>query len=456
MKQMQDIGCQHFHDLLSRSFFQWSSNGKSRCVMHDLTNDLARYVSKEICFQLGNKLEDAKSCAKTRHSSFIRHQYEIWQKFEGCVDMMGLRTFLALPSMAKGRSYLTGKVLYDLVPKLKRLRLLSLAGYEFVGLPSSIGVLKHLRYLNLSYTAIERLPKSIGELFNLQILRLRGCKELIELPFEIGTLVNLQCFDISGTDKLKEMPVQIGNLTRLRTLTKFIVGKGKGLKLTELKKFSQLQGKLHITGLQNVVDIRGADFASLKEKQGPEVLELTWTNASFCSRNPNHEVQVLDSLQPLENLLKLSVKSFGGIEFSSWIGDPTFANMVWLNLCNCHNITSLPPLGRLPSLKELRINGMNEVKEIGVEFYGNGSSFPSLETLKIEDMLEWEQWSWSHDLNREAAIKFPSLHDLTISNCPKSLLGHCLAVFHLFENSILKNVRRQFSEMWVISPLLLP
>ncbi|KAJ9158620.1 hypothetical protein P3X46_024185 [Hevea brasiliensis] len=428
MKQMQDVGCEYFHDLLSRSFFQQSSSDKSLYVMHDLMNDLAQSVTKETCFHLGDKLDNTNLCAKIRHSSFSSHWHDTWQRFEGFHKVMGLRTFLALPIMKglHGKSYISSKVLQDLVPKLKCLRVLSLSGYHIVELPNSIGALKHLRYLNVSYTAIKKLPESVTELFNLQTLILCGCQYLTKLPSGIGNLINLQCLDITGTDELKEMPLQIGNLANLHTLTKFTVGEDNGLKIIELKNFPHLSGLLHISGIENVLNIREAEFASLKDKHRLEQLDLEWAIDSSSSRNPSDEVQVLNSLRPPQNLLRLSIKSFGGTEFPSWIA--AFTKIARLELWNCSNITLLPPFGQLPSLEELSMRGMNGVKRVGMEFYGDGSSFTSLKTLTMVDMLELEQWSWSHDQNGEASVTLPILHKLKLRNCPKlvSELPNCL------------------------------
>ncbi|KAJ9158622.1 hypothetical protein P3X46_024187 [Hevea brasiliensis] len=421
VKQMQDVGCEYFHDLLSRSFFQQSSSDKSLYVMHDLMNDLAQSVTKETCFHLGGKLDNMNSCAKVRHLSFTSHLYDTWQRFEGFHEATGLRTFLALPIMRGWcGNHLTSKLLQDLVPELKCLRVLSLSGYSFVELPNSIGALKHLRYLNLSYTQIERLPESVTELLNLQALILRGCQCLTELPLGIGNLISLLFLDISGTKKLKEMPLQISNLANLRTLTKFIVGEDNGLKIIELKNFPHLSGLLHISGIENVVNIQEAEFANLKEKQRLEQLDLEWAIDSSGSRNPSDDMQVLSSLRPPQNLLRLSIKSFGGTEFPAWIG--AFTKIEKLELWNCRNIMSLPPFGQLPSLVELSIRGMNRVKRLGMEFHGDGSSFTSLKTLTMVDMLELELWSWSHDRNEEASVTLPVLHKLELQNCPKLVI----------------------------------
>ena len=186
-KQMEELGHEYFHDLLSRSFFQQSSNSKSQYVMHDLMSDLSQFICGETCFVLDDKFEGAKSCGKVRHSSFTPQNMDIAQRFDVFYEMRSLRTFLALPKSRSSlrfsipHSYLSSKVLHDLVPQLTCLRVLSLAGYWLMDLPSSMGALKHLRYLNLSYTGIEMLPESVNKLLNLQTFRLKGCRKLLKI-----------------------------------------------------------------------------------------------------------------------------------------------------------------------------------------------------------------------------------------------------------------------------------
>lgn len=68
---LEEVGYDHFNDLVVRSFFQRSWSG-SRCfVMHDLVHDLATFTSEEFYFQsedLGR--ETGIIGAKTRHLSF--------------------------------------------------------------------------------------------------------------------------------------------------------------------------------------------------------------------------------------------------------------------------------------------------------------------------------------------------------------------------------------------------
>ncbi|XP_021684693.2 putative disease resistance RPP13-like protein 1 [Hevea brasiliensis] len=414
MEETEGLGHQYFDDLLSRSFFQQSNDNKSYYIMHDLIIDLARFVSRETCLHMVDKLESAKSYTKIRHLSFILHDRNTFQSLQSFYEMKSLRTFLSL-----NYTYLSSKVVHDLVPKLQCLRALSLTSYDFQVLPDSIGALKHLRYLDLSYTPIKRLPNSVDKLFNLQTLMLRHCVELIELPRGICNLLNLRYLDITGTSSLQEMPPHIGNLTGLCMLPKFIVGKCNR-RITELKKLSNLQGQLHITSLENVVDIGDADSANLKHKLGVTELVLQWTNEfSSVFRNSSDEEQVLNSLRPHQSLSSLSIRSFGGRQFPLWLGDASFTSMVQVELSTCPQITLLPPLGRLHLLKRLTIERLTAVKEVGVEFYVDDSCFPCLETIEISYMDHWELWSWSNGLGEDSVAKFPKLREFRIRYCPK-------------------------------------
>jgi hypothetical protein len=134
------------------------------------------------------------------------------------------------------------------------------------------------------------------------------------------------------------------------------------------------------------------------------------------SKDRTSELDVLNMLLPHKNLKELTIRHYGGIEFSTWLKVPSFPNMVLLRIENCRECTSLPAVGQLPLLKDLFIKGMATVKNVGHEFYGErySQTFRSLETLCFRDMKEWENWSPNGE--------FPHLRELSIINCPK-LLG---------------------------------
>ncbi|KAJ9141438.1 hypothetical protein P3X46_031976 [Hevea brasiliensis] len=238
-KRMENLGAKYFDDLLSRSLFQQSSSSGMLFVMHDLINDLARYVAGEVCFRLEDGLE---SVHKARHVSYIRHRYELFKKFEVLYKAQSLRTFLPLSvhmGFCSRNFYMTRKVIYELLPKLRCLRVLSLSGYCISVLPNVIGKLKHLRYLDLSHTLIKTLPESVGALCHLQTLILQGCGALSKLPAGIVNLFNLRHLNITSTKQLLELPLRMGKLTNLRTLSKFMVGKISGSKVTEMKVMTE-------------------------------------------------------------------------------------------------------------------------------------------------------------------------------------------------------------------------
>ncbi|XP_038680228.1 putative disease resistance RPP13-like protein 1 [Tripterygium wilfordii] len=375
---MEDLGIEYFEDLVSRSFFQ-SSTGNFRpffqsklFVMHDLTSDLAQTIAEDICYNYENKTKVA--------------------------------------------------------------RVLSLADSPTGKLSNSIGDLIHLRFINLSDTFIEQLPESVSSLFNLQTLLLFSCHKLKKLPDKIRNLVNLRHLDISSTPELKKLPSGIGMLTNLQTLSKFIVQEGDGATIAELQNLNNLRGSLSIEGLQNVQD---AKLASLKGKQGLEELALKWDYyggndesvlepLELYGRDDygRSRMSVLESLEPHQNLKRLTISSYDGAEFPSWM---TNIRLVSLELLKCEQIKLLPPLGQLCLLKELRIHGLGAVKTIGGEFYGNGvESFPSLERLEIDEMSEWIEWSHG---NMGGDQGFPNLQELIVCNCPK-LIGSLPSGLH--------------------------
>ena len=440
-RRKENVGDKYFCELLSRSFFQSSNNSESLFTMHDLVNDLAKYVAGETCIHFDEESKNNWQCPipeSTRHSSFIRGRRDIFKMFERFHKTEHLRTFIVVPTQnlgvvptqnwGFGDRHISNKVLQELIPRLRYLRVLCLSWYQILEIPKEFGDLKLLRYLNLSGTRITCLPDSIGNLYNLLTLILSYCGYLTKLPISIGNLINLRCLDVSDCICLDEMPSQVGKLKDLQILSNFRVGKNNGLNIKELREMSCLEGELCISKLENVMNVEDVRDAGLKLKNNLERLTLEWSSNLDGSRNDEmaDQMNVLHSLQPHSNLGKLGIHSFGGLAFPGWVSDASLlSKMVELSLVDCKKCTSLPCLGQLPSLKRLRIHGMHGVKQVGAEFYFYGEAgvsidkvFPSLESLYFWNMSEWEHWEdWSSSSATESL--FPSLHKLKIHNCPK-------------------------------------
>ncbi|KAK3002850.1 hypothetical protein RJ639_019912 [Escallonia herrerae] len=351
----------------------------------------ARHVAGRVCFRPEDKAESKVqhkrvSLLKARHSSFIRHEYDGSQRFEAFS------------------------------------RVLSLSGYNILQLPNAIGNLKHLRYLNLSGTRIEQLPESVSELYNLQTLLLRDCSRLTKLPADTRNLINLRHLDVAGTEKLQEMPLGLCKMASLHTLSKIVLG--GGLKVNELRDLSNLRGALSIIGLHSVMDAQDAREANLTCKQGLEELEMVWSSDFDDSRNEMIEKEVIELLKPSTKLRRLEVKHYGGVQFPSWLGDPSFSQLAHISLSDCRHCTSLPSLGHLTSLMKLHISGIKGVKTVGNELCGVGwphvgDAFPSLETLEFVDMVSWEEWSTNlSEDDGNFRQMFPRLRELIIDRCP--------------------------------------
>ncbi|XP_059654478.1 putative disease resistance protein At3g14460 [Cornus florida] len=409
---VEDEGNNYFRELLSRSFFQRTSDSNSYFVMHDLILDLAQHISGKFSVRLNDDEPLDHICEKFRYFSFVQGIYDTFEKFKVVNEVKCLRTFISF-SRVGWRHYLGNKVLHDMLSSLRCLRVLSLSRYEISELPKSIESLILLRYLDLSGTKIRRLTDSITTLCNLQTLDLSNCYRLIELPVNIGKLINLHHLDVRGT-AITEMPTQMNRLKGLQHLTYFVVGKNSGSRINGLKELCHLRGELCISGLQNVTGSLDASEANLKGKVHLEGLKLEWCGDTDDSRK---EREIFDKLQPHEMVKDLEIINYGGTRFPNWLESTPFCKMVSLKLSKCAYCNSLPSIGQLPSLKFLSIEEMKAIVEVGREFYGNASSstkpFRSLESLSFERMPEWENW---HSLG---VGEFSCLLELSLLSCPK-------------------------------------
>ncbi|KAE9621916.1 hypothetical protein Lal_00032930 [Lupinus albus] len=415
-KSMKELGDQFFDELLSRSFFQRSSGEEKQFVMHDLVNDLAKYVSGEFCLRLEEE-EEAKDVSKmTRHFSYFRNHSQVSKRLEAIYKANKLRTFLPFPtfgSEAYDPSLMSSNMVHVLLSKFKCLRAFSLCGYfNIYELPDSIGNLKHLRYLDLSGTGVKKLPESICLLYNLQTLKLTDCLNLEELPYNMHKLINLCHLDFRGT-KVRKLPNGLGELQNLEVLSSFYVGKCGESNINQLAAL-KLRGTLSIKELQNVANPLDALTANLKNKVHLEGLILEWSMNEDGSLN---ERNVLEKLQPHTNLRKLSIRNYAGTTLPDWFGDDYLSNIVSLELSDCKHFCFLPPLGVLPSLKRLWIVGLEKIVVIGSQFYGNNSCvvpFGSLQVLGFRKMFAWEKWDCQN-----ASGAFPCLKELHITDCPR-------------------------------------
>ncbi|KAL6126950.1 hypothetical protein ACLB2K_074995 [Fragaria x ananassa] len=434
-KQMEDLGRDYFQELVSRSLFQKSRNGKSRYVMLGLVTDLARWAAGSSCCRLEdmqNYDSQQRTCLPNiRHSSYILGMYDGVKKFEVYSEATSLRTFL--PLSRSSYHYVAQKVTSDLLPKLQSLRLLSLNGYQITELPNTISELKHLRYLDLSYSEIRSLPDSTTTLYNLQTLLLKRCYRLKALPISMRNLVNLRHLNNSGTNSLEEMPPQLGQLTNLQTLPEFVIGKGSGSGVREIESLMHLQGTLHISRLENVICVEDARSANLKSKERLEALFLQWSSSSVSTEDA---ATVLDMLQPHRKLKELTIKETLELHnlknWKKWStcqqseGVTVFSCLKELSIIGCPKLEGDLP-EKLDSLAQLEIYGCEELV-VSVSKYKqlHGSNIKNCkmvvyDTITVEfDLLESLTFSNVSELRfqTEAFMKsLKNVKELNITGC---------------------------------------
>ncbi|XP_026423535.1 putative disease resistance protein RGA4 isoform X2 [Papaver somniferum] len=347
---------------------------------------------------------------------------------------------------------------------------------QFETLPDlDIGSFRHLSRLDISYTPISKLPLWLSSTISLRDFRFMFCRNLKALPEDLGALTLLRSLNLNGTrikvlpeacvstlrnleivelgsecglpkeiehwPKLRrlthrgrsyhEMPKGIERLICLEELKSYMVGKEEvpttnhHSRIQDLSSLNDLK-VLVIKNLENVGGIEDAARAELKDKQNIQLLELRWDGEGIDDSS-----KVLEGLQPHPNLKTLLIKGFSGMELPNWMGgfdsSPSYLpNLVELKLRNCNSCEQLPPMGLLPCLRVLHIDGMNSVKCLGEEFYHQISPsssptsftvtvFPSLIELKLSDMSSLEEWLAPPP--PYSANSFPSLRRLIISGC---------------------------------------
>ncbi|KAJ4817683.1 Disease resistance protein RGA2 [Rhynchospora pubera] len=297
--------------------------------------------------------------------------------------------------------------------KLKTLRLLRLTGDNLFELPKVVGDLIHLRYISVRQTSekeLSWLPKSISSLYHLKIMgflavSVNGVTN--DKLYGIGNLISLQYLDVPSS--VMEMIPRIGKLTSLQKLELFN-SQEQGRNISELGSLNSIS-ELQINSLEKLNDSEEANKAKIKEKERLRVLSLNWS--SECSNSK----MTLENLEPHNSIQKLHISGYRDVSFPKWISN-SIPNLTSLELRDCARCNTLPPLGKLLSLKYLFLSNFHELELIPAAFYGRilggGDAFPSLKDLRISSMNILRKWE-----DIEGRRKFPRLEKLLIEGCPQ-------------------------------------
>nr|XP_048330701.1 putative disease resistance protein RGA1 [Ziziphus jujuba var. spinosa] len=471
----EDMGYQHFTDLLYRSFFEKVGTDGflniTKCKMHDCMHDLAMSVAGPRCVMLNLNVaaaDDDKIETTTHHmsinfglrdhqsfadfsvrakrirtilfnecsySSMLRlgnslDKIDLQFKFLRALGLSGLRMETVPDSIGRLKhlrfldlSFNSMKVLPESIVNLHNLQTLDLSWCALEALPDSIGRLKHLRYLDLSHSSMKVLPDSIVNLHNLQTLDLSWCESLEALPEDIWKLVNLRHLYTESPLRPIQQPRGLSQLTNLQTLTEFQVKAEHGGQLNELRDLNNLRGNLKIEVHEDGIKSEGAN---LKSKQHLQSIEL---------RIHGKMVDDCGDLVPHSNIKKFTLYGpYPGAALLNCV--PSLKNLVEFRLKGHKECQSIAALNHLPHLKSLKLTCLEAVEYISSAEYDDNvvdgnllPFFPSLQQLILYDIPNLKGW-WKGVENTENTSRslpfFPCLSQLVIDGCPNLI---CMPLF---------------------------
>ncbi|XP_015695424.1 putative disease resistance RPP13-like protein 1 [Oryza brachyantha] len=417
MQQHDEIGMDEmekkwFDELFRRSFFQPTIR-KNRYIMPDMIRKALCSIAGKECHATSEMGEQKRRLQDYRHLAISFSDYNVHlglqkdNKLRTILFFDGRRTIKPHEAFANILLHPSGLRVLDFSYTEAKLEMAPHFIYKFT----------HLRFLDLSFTGVTVFPDSLCKLHLLQVLGLRGC-QFKELPRAINELVNLRF--LYAEAHTVSLIYKIGKLTNLQGLEEFPVGRMDGHKITELKNLNEISGQLCIGNLEEVASTDIVGDAELFKKRHLKKLVFRW---GLAARQPiaasDHFMRTLAGLKPNTNLEELQIQCYMGIEFPAWIAEQQYLiNLQRIYITECKQLLTLPPLGQLPSLVILILQGLSAIEKIGREFCGNGYRvFPSLKEVTFLDMPNWRTWSDIEELQDSRIPPFPHLKKVQIKNC---------------------------------------
>ncbi|CAN6304469.1 unnamed protein product [Urochloa humidicola] len=413
--RLEDVGGEFFDELVHRCFFQHI--GSNRYVMHSSMQELARVVATSRFFMITESSGDVPQEVRhltIRTSNLSKLKSDLELQTSPSPDhhfLYRVRTILFHADFSESDDFLD--VLAHIFSLAKSMRVLGLSCTNITYLPPEIGQLRRLRYLDLSGNKIIDLPETLCQLYHLQVLDVLNNSHL-QPPNGITRLIHLR--HLYASEAFLSSIDDIKSLSNLQQLDVFSVG---SMPIDNLRRMTQLRSKLHIRDLRQV-DISEVSKGMLKGMQYLNALQLSWSSCDGQTKEMSKNEELLECLQPHDNLRNLELMGYGGVKLPSWMTktSSSLSNVTSMYLIDCMNCKTLPPLHVLPSLQVVEIRRMPSLTKVSaIPQRSDQELFPKLKRLVFEGAPYCTEWLTGNSKSRSMA--FPCLCDLEIKNCPK-------------------------------------
>ncbi|XP_039146631.1 putative disease resistance RPP13-like protein 1 [Dioscorea cayenensis subsp. rotundata] len=418
----EDVANDYYMELLESNILQPAAeclyyDGEAMCRMDKNLHSFGRHLAKnygyfqgdvETLGKISSSSSSSDSAPKLHHLVITNHA--LLDVFPNIVKRQtSVRTLIFTSKLE------IIKLPKDLCQKLKLLRILDISGSDCEVLPKSLFKLVHLHHLNLSCLPIKTLPDTLGNLINLQYLILRYCGSLLDLPEGITRLHKLKSINLHQTP-LMGMPIGISKLSQLTSLIGFVASDSTSFcRLEEIRRLKELR-TINIVNLE-VVDVPYSEIFPIHIHLTDVTLSCGGEDQLYEEGEKEKVQKFFEVLSPWSKLIQhIKINGYFGLEFPRWIMNLPFNKLKRLDLLKCKYCKKLPPLYQFPLLEHLRVEDAWSIKHIKLDIEP-WRNFPRLRSLILQDMPEWEEWTW--EPSHRSHFVMPVLESLEIVNCPK-------------------------------------
>jgi len=330
--RIEDVGFSYLNDLVNYGFFKENEriDGCPYYVLHDLLHNLAVNISSFECLSIySSNVKSIQTPQDVRHLSITVDNKDVedvktfkyYKNDLGALDkrlkVENLRTLMVF---GKHHGSFV-KTFCDLFDKARALRAIYLFGSERFYIPGApytvedmlcnFSKLIHLRYLRIKSANMENtgLLSALSRLYHLQVIDLQEWKNCSGFTRHMNNLAKLRHF-LVPEDKLQlhSNIVEVGKLRLLQELRSFEVAQeSKGYEISQLGQLSGLGGSLAICSLERVQAMEEASEARLAHIKHLSKLTLEWADANQPKKDTAHEQNVLEILEPHNNLRHLCI-----------------------------------------------------------------------------------------------------------------------------------------------------